>query len=78
MVRARPATVRRRRRAFGARLREIRLDLGWSQERLAEEATLHRTYVSSVERGQRNLSLDNIYAVADALGVDVSDLFGHP
>ena len=75
MSRARPATVRRRRRAFGARMRELRLDLGWSQEVLAEEADLHRTYVSSVERGERNISLDNIHAVADARGVDVRDLF---
>ena len=42
---------------FGARLKSIRLDQGISQEKLAELAELHRTYVSSVERGQRNVTL---------------------
>ena len=77
MARARPATVQRRRRSFGAQLRALRQQRGWSQEALAERANLHRTYVSSVELGQRNISLDNIHAVADALGVDVRDLFAH-
>ena len=46
-----------------------------SQERLAELAGLHRTYVSSVELGQRNIGLDNILALADALEVRPYDLF---
>ena len=54
---------------FGERLREVRLDKGISQERLAELAGLHRTYVSSIERGQRNVSLLNIEKLAAALGV---------
>ena len=75
MARARPATVQRRRRSFGARLRTLRLKRGWSQEVLAERADVHRTYLSSVERGQRNISLDNIHALANALGVEVAALF---
>jgi transcriptional regulator with XRE-family HTH domain len=46
-----------------------------SQEDLAEAAGVHRTYVSSLERGLRNVGLDNVYALADALGVEPSELF---
>lgn len=59
---------------FGERLRAQRLSLGWSQMRLAEEAGLHFTYVSSVERGERNISLLNIVRLAAALGVDAAVL----
>jgi transcriptional regulator with XRE-family HTH domain len=60
--------------AFGARVREIRLTRGVSQERLAEQAGLHRTYVSSIERGERNVSLLNIERLARALGVPMREL----
>ena len=46
--------------AFGKNVREKRLELGWSQEKLAEEANLHFTYISSGERGERNIALENI------------------
>lgn len=59
---------------FGKRLRELRQRKGLSQERLAELAGLHRTYVSGVERGERNISLLNIERLAIALGVEMSDL----
>lgn len=61
--------------AFGRRVRQLRLARGISQERLAELAKVHRTYMSSVERGQRNVGLDNIFAIAEALGVSATDLF---
>lgn len=59
---------------FGKRLREVRESVGISQERLAELAKLHRTYVSSVERGKRNVSLLNIERLALALKVTMADL----
>lgn len=62
-------------RSFGLRLRMLREQAGLSQEELANLAAVHRTYVSSVERGQRNISLANIQALADALGVPVEQMF---
>ena len=55
-------------------MRERRLGLGWSQEKLAEKCALHRTYVSSLERGERNVALINIVAIARALGCTASAL----
>ena len=78
MARERSARVGERRRAFGERVRELRRVRGLSQEALAEHAGLHRTYVGSVERGERNVSLDNIHALADALEVAAPDLFAAP
>ena len=56
-------------------MRELRRQQGLSQEALADLADLHRTYVGSVERGERNISLDAIHALAEALEVEVRDLF---
>ncbi|URN14976.1 MULTISPECIES: helix-turn-helix domain-containing protein [Streptomyces] len=66
--------IQRQREAFGHRVREHRLSAGLSQEELAEAAGIHRTYVSSLERGQRNVSLDNIIALARALEIDAAQL----
>jgi len=49
------------------RIRELRRAKGISQEALADEAGVHRTYMGSVERGERNISLDNIVRIAKAL-----------
>jgi transcriptional regulator with XRE-family HTH domain len=60
---------------FGRRLRELRRERGLSQEELAFRSGLHRTYVSSAERGERNVSLVNIERLARALEIDVCDFF---
>lgn len=60
--------------AFGKRVRLFRSRLEWSQEELAHESGLHRTYVGGVERGERNVSLTNICRLATALGVTPSKL----
>jgi transcriptional regulator with XRE-family HTH domain len=54
---------------FAARVVAVRKDRGWSQERLALESGLARSYMSGVERGLRNISLDNICKLAGTLGV---------
>jgi transcriptional regulator with XRE-family HTH domain len=56
-------------------VRELRLERGLPQEGLAELAGLHRNYVGGIERGERNVGLDNIHALARALAVDVPHLF---
>ncbi len=60
---------------FGNRLRILRLNKGLSQESLADIASMHRTYVGAIERGEQNVSLDNIAKLAKALKVDIADLF---
>lgn len=55
-------------------IKNFRKQTGLSQEELADRAGLHRTYISSVERAQRNVSLENIYGIAEALGVPAADL----
>jgi transcriptional regulator with XRE-family HTH domain len=77
---ARTAERRRlaRRLAFGERVRALRRARGLSQEAFADQVGIHRTYIGSVERGERNVSLDNIWAIADALGVSPAELLaGH-
>ena len=59
---------------LGATIRELRAGLGISQEVLAEYCDLHRTYVGGIERGERNVSLENIVRVARALKVTPSKL----
>lgn len=62
-------------RIFGMNLRKYRQRLGVSQEEFAERCGLHRTYISSIECFQRNVSLENVQRIADALHVEVYRLF---
>ncbi len=55
-------------------VRRIRKSTGLSQEELADRAGLHRTYISSVERSERNISLETIFLLAVALGVEAAEL----
>lgn len=59
---------------IGQNVRQIRHEAGLSQEELAFRAKLHRTYISSIERGERNVSIENIFAIAEALKVRPGDL----
>lgn len=61
-------------RAFGLAVRQERERLGVSQDVFAELAKVHRTYVGSVERGERNISLKNIASFASALGISGAKL----
>ena len=60
---------------FGKRVRELRKVKNLSQEALALSSDLDRTYIGSVERGERNISLVNIHRIAKALGVPAKELF---
>ncbi len=59
---------------FGARVRQLREEQGYSQEAFAHECGLDRTYVGGIERGERNLALRNVEKVARALGISISEL----
>ena len=69
-----PRSTLRARETFAANLRKYRLDAKFSQEELASRAGLHRNYVGSVERGERNIAIDNMEKLAKALRLNVIDL----
>jgi len=62
------------RQRLAVNLRRVRLEKGWSQEAFAHEADLHRTYISDLERGARNPSIEVVDKLAVALGVAVGAL----
>lgn len=60
---------------FGLKVRQRRKELGISQEELAYRAGFHRTYIGMIERAERNITLSNLKRLADALGVELKELF---
>lgn len=60
--------------AFGTKIRSLRTERGWSQERLAERVDLDRSYVGGVERGERNISLENIAKFAEVFETSLAEL----
>ena len=61
---------------FGNKIKRLRKAKDWSQEELGRRAGLHRTYIGSIERSERNVSLLNIERIAKALDVSLKDLIG--
>lgn len=61
--------------AFGQTVRKIRMSKDISQEKYADMCNLHRTYISDIELGKRNVSLENIEKIANALDMSISKLF---
>lgn len=68
------AKITKGRLQLGKRIRELRKEMGISQEELGFRANLHRTYIGSIERGEQNISIDNIHKIAKALKVLPKDL----
>lgn len=62
----------------GQRIREIRLEIGLSQEALANKAELDRTYVTDVENGRRNISIENLNKLVVALDTQLNEFFDSP
>lgn len=61
---------------LAATIRRLRKDRKWSQEKLAEVCGLHPNYIGGIERGERNVAVDNIEKISVAFGVSIKDLFG--
>ena len=62
-------------KSFGSTIRKLRISKGISQETYADLCNLHRTYISDIELGKRNVSLENIERIAIALQVPITKLF---
>ena len=60
---------------FGKKVKEHRLKIGLSQEKLAARAEVHRTYIGMIERAEKNITLVNIEKIAHALEIKIKDLF---
>lgn len=60
---------------FGNKVRQFRIEQGISQEELAFRSNLHRTYIGMIERAERNITLINIEKIANALNININNLF---
>lgn len=63
------------RERFGKRLQQVRREKGFTQETLADAIGIHRTYIGIIERGEQSVSLDNVYRIAKAMNIKLSELF---
>lgn len=72
---ARDAAIQGHLRDFGLHLRRLRQERGMSQERLAHAAGLHRAVVGFIERAEREVGIGTLWPLAEALGIEVADLF---
>ncbi len=63
------------RELFAKRVRELRQERGWSQDDLADEAGLHRTYIGTVERAEQSITLDSVEKIAKAFKVPIKEFF---
>ena len=61
-------------RKVGDKIRQLRIKKGLSQEQLAHEANLHRAYIGQIERGEKNIGVENLQIIAKALGIKTSKL----
>lgn len=66
---------RARLKAFGLRIKLLRVSRGWSQEQLAEASGMHRTFIGQVERGQRGLNVLGLWRLAGAFSIPIGELF---
>jgi transcriptional regulator with XRE-family HTH domain len=62
-------------KALGQRVRQLRLRKGYSQEAFADHCGVHRTFMGTIERGETNLSLQNLARIATGFGITLSKLF---
>jgi len=60
---------------FGKKIKQLRIEKGWSQEKLALTADIDRTYIPSIEKGERNVSISIIEKLAKALNIEIKELF---
>jgi transcriptional regulator with XRE-family HTH domain len=60
--------------ALGRRIRQLRLEKGFSQESFADQCGLHRTYMGGIERGEHNLTIGTVLTVSQGLGITMSEL----
>jgi transcriptional regulator with XRE-family HTH domain len=60
---------------FGEKVKSVRKNLGWSQEKLALKSGLDRTYIPSIEKGERNVSIEVIEKIANAFEINIKDFF---
>lgn len=72
-----PSRVSPARQYFGRGMRQLRLEQNLSQEELAHRSGLDRSYIGRVERGELNVSIDNMYFIALALDSDIATVMGH-